>query len=373
MLVAPRFIYRTEEEPANLAPGAIYRVSDVELASRLSFFLWSSIPDDELLNVATKGRLRDPKEFERQVRRMLADPKSDALITNFAGQWLYLRDLANVQTDAKNFDDNLRQAFRRETELFFGAIVREDRSLLDLIDADFTFVDERLARHYGIPNIRGSYFRRIPLDAASPRRGLIGQGEYVDGDIGLHSNVTGLTRQMDSRESPRNAAAGAAAWRRNESGSGCEGDQAGDVAGASGAAPRESRLRVVSQNHGPDGLRAGELRPGRDLAHARQRGADRHVGPAGGWHADSSGVADLRKAILSRSDAVMRTVTAKLMTYALGRPVDYADMPTVRAIVRRAAANDNRFSSVLLGIVESDPFQKRIKKDGQTSGQLSPR
>ena len=128
---------------------------------------------------ATKGRLRDPKEFERQVRRMLADPKSDALITNFAGQWLYLRDLANVQTDAKNFDDNLRQAFRRETEMFFDAIVREDRSLLDLIDADFTYVDERLARHYGIPNVRGSYFRRISLDPDSPRRGLLGQGSML--------------------------------------------------------------------------------------------------------------------------------------------------------------------------------------------------
>src|SRR5207248_1677794 len=132
-------IYRAEEEPVNVAAGAVYRVSDVNLASRLSFFLWSSIPDDELLSAATKGALRDPKEFERQVRRMLADPKSDALITNFAGQWLYLRDLANVQTDAKNFDANLRQAFRRETEMFFNAIVREDRSLLELIDADFTF------------------------------------------------------------------------------------------------------------------------------------------------------------------------------------------------------------------------------------------
>ena len=179
VLVAPRFVYRAEEEPPNVAAGTVYRISDVDLASRLSFLLWSSIPDDELLDAAVKNRLRDPQELERQVRRMLADPRSDALISNFAGQWLYLRELEGVQTDAKNFNDNLREAFRRETEMLFSAIVREDRSLLDLIDADFTYVDERLARHYGIPDVRGSYFRRVPLDPASPRRGLIGQSSFL--------------------------------------------------------------------------------------------------------------------------------------------------------------------------------------------------
>jgi hypothetical protein len=361
ILVAPRFIYRTEEQPANVAPGAIYRVSDVELASRLSFFLWSSIPDDELLNVATKGRLRDPKEVERQVRRMLADPRSDALITNFAGQWLFLRDLANVQTDAKNFDDNLRQAFRRETEMFFGAIVREDRSLLDLIDADFTFVDERLARHYGIPDVRGSYFRRISLDGSSPRRGLLGQGSML--------TVTSVS----TRTSPVSRGK----WILE------------NLLGTPPPVPPpgvETNLDQDAKATKPVTLRGRlELHRANPVCASCHKIMDpmgfalENFDLVGTWRTldsgapiDTSGqladgtplrgVADLRQALLGRSDAVMKTVTAKLLTYALGRPVDYADMPTVRAIVRRAAANDNRFSSVLLGIVESDPFQKRIKK-----------
>ena len=189
VLVAPRFVYRAEEEPPNVAAGTVYRISDVDLASRLSFLLWSSIPDDELLDAAVKNRLRDPKELERQVRRMLADPRSDALISNFAGQWLYLRELEGVQTDAKNFNDNLRQAFRRETEMLFGAIVREDRSLLDLIDADFTYVDERLARHYGIPECPGQLLPSRPArpGESAPRADRAGQ--LSDGDVGRHADV----------------------------------------------------------------------------------------------------------------------------------------------------------------------------------------
>ena len=179
ILVAPSFLYRVEEEPKGVRPGETYRISNLELASRLSFFLWSSIPDDELLDAASKGRLRDQTVLAQQVKRMLADSRSEALTTNFAGQWLYLRELANVQTSATNFDDNLRQAFRRETELLFSSVVREDRSIVDLINADYTFVDERLARHYGIPNIHGSYFRRVQLDPESPRRGLLGQGSML--------------------------------------------------------------------------------------------------------------------------------------------------------------------------------------------------
>ena len=362
ILVSPRFIYRTEEEPANVAAGAIYRVSDVELASRLSFFLWSSIPDDELLNVATKGRLKDPKEFERQVRRMLADPKSDALITNFAGQWLYLRDLATLQTDAKNFDDNLRFAFRRETEMFFGAIVREDRSLLDLIDADYTFVDERLARHYGIPNVRGSYFRRVSLDAASPRRGLLGQGSTL--------TVTSVS----TRTSPVSRGK----WiLENLLGTpppvpppGVETNLEQD---AKGTKPVTLRGRLELHRASPVCASCHKIMDpmGFALENFDLVGTWRTLDSGApidtsGQLADGTpiqGPADLRQALLSRSDAVMKTVTAKLLTYALGRPVDYADMPTVRAIVRRAAANENRFSAVLLGIVESDPFQKRIKKN----------
>ncbi|HEY9463362.1 MAG TPA: DUF1592 domain-containing protein, partial [Vicinamibacterales bacterium] len=179
ILVAPRFVYRIEEEPTTVASGQVYRISDVELASRLSFFLWSSIPDDELRDVALKGQLRNPQTLAQQVKRMLADSRADAIVENFAGQWLYLRELGNVQTEAKSFDENLRRAFRRETEMMFDAIVREDRSLIDLLDADYTFVDERLARHYGIPNVQGSYFRRVALPPDSPRRGLLGQGSML--------------------------------------------------------------------------------------------------------------------------------------------------------------------------------------------------
>jgi len=179
ILVAPRFIFRMEDEPANVKSGAAYRVNDFAIASRLSFFLWSSSPDDELLQLANDGKLKDPAILEAQVRRMLKDPKSDALVKNYAGQWLYLRDLAGLQPDTKEFDANLRQAMIKETEMLFDSVVREDRSLLTLLDADYTFVNERLARHYGIPNIRGDYFRRISLDANSPRRGLLGQGSIL--------------------------------------------------------------------------------------------------------------------------------------------------------------------------------------------------
>ena len=296
-----------------------------------------------------------------------SDPKSDALITNFAGQWLYLRDLANVQTDAKNFDDNLRQAFRRETEMFFDAIVREDRSLLDLVDADFTFVDERLARHYGIPDIRGSYFRRIALDQDSPRRGLLGQGSTL--------TVTSVS----TRTSPVSRGK----WiLENLLGTpppvpppGVETNLDQD---ANATKPVTLRGRLEQHRANPVCASCHKIMDpmGFALENFDLVGTWRDLDSGApidstGQLADGTpvkGAADLRKAILSRSDAVMRTVTAKLLTYAMGRPVDFADMPTVRAIVRRAAANDNKFSSVLLGIVESDTFQKRIKKKVDQGG-----
>ncbi len=180
MLVDPQFLFRFEREPAQVAAGAAFRVTDLELASRLSFFLWSSIPDDELLGVAARGGLKDSATLEREVRRMLADPRADALVTNFAAQWLFLRELQNARPDSPDFDGNLRQSFQRETETAASrTIMREDRSIVDLLTADFTFVDERLARHYGIPGVRGSRTRRIQLPADSPRRGLLGQGSIL--------------------------------------------------------------------------------------------------------------------------------------------------------------------------------------------------
>jgi cytochrome c551/c552 len=360
VLVAPRFIYRTEGQSGN-SPGAIYRITDVELASRLSFFLWSSIPDDELLDLAEKNRLRDPKELARQVSRMLADQKSEALVENFAGQWLYLRELASLQTDAKNFDDNLRQAFRRETEMLFAAIVREDRSLLDLVDADYTFVDERLARHYGIANVHGSYFRRIPLDADSPRRGLLGQGSVLT-VTSVGTRTSPVTRGKWVLENLLGTPAPVPP----------PGVQTNLDQDPKAAKPTTLRQRLEMHRANPVCASCHKIMDPMGFALEnfdqvgtwRERDGDAPVDTSGQL-ADGTpvnGPGDLRQALLSRSDAVMTTATIKLMTYALGRPVDYADMPAVRAIVRRAAANDNRFSSVLTGIVESESFQKRMGK-----------
>jgi mono/diheme cytochrome c family protein len=360
ILVAPRFVYRAEEEPATVAPGQPYRVADIDLASRLSFFLWSSIPDDELLDVALKGRLHDPKVLDQQVKRMLADEKAEALIENFAGQWLYLRDLEHVQTEAKNFDENLRQSFRRETEMLFRSIVRDDRSLLDLIDADYTFVDERLARHYGIPNVLGSYFRRVQLPPDSPRRGLLGQGSML--------TVTSTA----TRTSPVSRGK----WvLENLLGTPAPVPPPGVETNLGGAeAAKTSSLRQRLEAHRASPVCASCHRIMDPMGFALENfdlvGEWREYdGPtkidSTGQLADGTpvnGPEDLRQAVLSRSDAFMTTATEKLYTYALGRPVHSYDMPTVRAVVRRAAANDNRFSSLVMGIIESDAFLKRIKK-----------
>jgi mono/diheme cytochrome c family protein len=360
ILVAPRFVYRIEEEPATVAAGQAYRISDLELASRLSFFLWSSIPDDELREVATKGQLRNPQTLTQQVKRMLASTKADALVDNFAGQWLYLRELENVQTEAKSFDENLRRAFRQETEMLFSTIVREDRSLIDLLDADYTFVDERLARHYGIPNIKGSYFRRVPLAADSPRRGLLGQGSVL--------TVTSTA----TRTSPVSRGK----WvLENLLGTPAPVPPPGVETNLGGAeAAKASSLRERLEAHRASPTCAGCHRIMDPMGFALENfdlvGQWREFdGPSRvdskGQLADGtpvSGPGDLRRAVLSRSDAFMTTATEKLLTYALGRPVHEYDMPTVRAIVRRASANDNRFSSLIMGIIESDSFQKRVKK-----------
>jgi mono/diheme cytochrome c family protein len=360
ILVAPRFVYRIEEEPATVASGQVYRVSDVELASRLSFFLWSSIPDDELRDIAMKGRLRDPQTLAQQVKRMLADARADALVENFGGQWLYLRELENAQTEAKSFDENLRRSFRRETEMLFDAIIREDRSLVDLLDADYTFVDERLARHYGIPNVKGSHFRRVALAADSPRRGLLGHGSIL--------TVTSVA----TRTSPVSRGK----WvLENLLGTPAPIPPPGVETNLGGAeAAKTSSLRERLEAHRASPVCASCHRIMDPMGFALENfdlvGAWREFdGPSRidstGQLADGtpvSGPGDLRRALLSRSDAFMTTAVEKLMTYALGRPVHAPDMPTVRAIVRRAAANNNRFSSLVMGIVDSDSFQKRVKK-----------
>jgi hypothetical protein len=360
ILVSPKFLYRVEEEPAGVAAGAIYRISDVDLASRLSFFLWSSIPDEELLVAAANGTLRQPAILERQVRRMLKDPKAEALVENFAGQWLYLRDLATLQTDAKNFDDNLRRSFRRETEMLFGAIVRDDRSVLELVNADYTFVDERLARHYGIPNIRGSHFRRIALPVDSPRRGLVGQGSML--------TVTSVATRTSPVARGKWILENLLGAPPPEPPPGVETDLG---AGTEEAKVTSLRQRLEAHRANPQCASCHRIMDpmGFALENFDLVGTWREYdGPvpidSTGQLADGTpvkGPADLRAALLDRTEPIITTAAEKLLIYALGRPVHHYDMPTVRAIVRRAQANGNRFSSLVLGIVNSDAFAKRLK------------
>src|SRR5262245_50003678 len=359
VLVDPQFIFRFEREPANVAAGAVYRISDIELASRLSFFLWSSSPDEELLKTAAAGRLSDPAVLEQQARRMLADTRAQALIDNLAGQWLLLRQLDTVSPSTRAFDGNLRYAFRRETELLFETIVREDRSVLDLIDADYTFVDERLARHYGIPNIRGSRFRRITIEGDA-RRGLLGQGSLL--------TVT----SVGNRTSPVKRGK----WiLENLLGAPVPQPPPGvevnlDASSAPGAEATSLRQRLERHraNSSCAACHAVMDPIGFSLENFDLVGAWRESD--GGTPINTTarltdgtelnGPASLRKALLDRREAVVAAATEKLLTYALGRRVEYFDRPAVRTIVR-AAGPDYRFSSLVTGIVKSVPFQMRLK------------
>ena len=356
-----RFLYRVEEEPKNVRAGATYRLSDLDLASRLSFFLWSSIPDEALLEAAARGRLHEATVYAEQVKRMLADPKSEALTRNFAGQWLSLRELAAVQTAAPNFDENLRQSFRRETEMLFSTIVHDDRPIVELLDADYTFVDERLARHYGIPNVHGSYFRRVPLDEASPRRGLLGQGSMLTATSvatrtspvvrgkWILENLLGTPAPIPPPGTDTNLEKDPEAVKATSLRQRLE---------AHRSSPACASCHKIMD---PIGLSLENF----DLVGTWRERDGRTPIDASGQLVDGTplgGPGDLRRALLNRRDAFVTTATERLFTYALGRPVQYADMPTVRAIVRRAAASDYRFSSIVLGIVESAPFQMKRKK-----------
>jgi len=367
VLVAPAFLYRAETEPAGTRPGTPYRLSSIDLASRLSFFLWSSVPDDELLDVASKGILRDPKVLQQQVKRMLADAKSEALTNNFAGQWLFLRDLAHVQTSATNFDDNLRQAFRTETEMLFANVVHEDESLLTLLNADYTFVDERLAKHYGIPNIHGSYFRRVNLPADSPRRGLLGQGSILT----VTSVATRTSPVTRGRWILENLLGTPAPIPPPGVDTNLEKDPE-EVKNTS------LRHRLEAHRKNPTCASCHKIMDpiGFALENFDLVGTWRDIDgkspvDASGQLVDGTtlnGPADLRQALLSRSDAFVTNAAEKLFTYALGRPVQYFDMPTVRAVMHRAAQNDYRFSSLVLGVVSSDAFQMKMKKAPVVSG-----
>jgi hypothetical protein len=368
ILASPKFVFRVERDPAHLPPAGVYRVSDVELASRLSFFLWSSIPDEELLTVAGQRRLQDPAVLEQQVLRMLADPKADALVANFAGQWLQTRNLKTFLPNSDefpDFDDNLRQAFARETELFFGSIIREDRNVLDLLTADYTFVNERLARHYGIPGIYGSRFRRVTL-TDDARRGLLGKGSI----LAVTSHATRTSPVLRGKwvlenvlgTPPAPPPPNVPALKENEAGS----------------KPKTMREQMAEHRANPVCASCHKVMDpiGFALENFDAVGAWRTREPGGpidasGELADGTainGAVTLREALLRRPEVFVTTMAEKMLIYALGRGIDYHDMPAVRAIVRDAAGHEFRFSSLVLAIVRSTPFTMRIAETPRTEG-----
>jgi hypothetical protein len=360
ILASPKFVFRVERDPSSVPPGGAYRISGLELASRLSFFLWSSIPDDELLEAASQGKLEDEAVLGHQIRRMLADPKSDAIVSNFAGQWLQLRNLKTFLPNSDefpDFDDNLRQAFQRETELFFESIIREDRSVLDLMTADYTFVNERLARHYGIPGIYGSQFRRVTITDPA-RQGLLGKGSILA--VTSHATRTSpVVRGKWILENilgtpPAPPPPNVPALKENEP----------------GQTPKTAREQLAEHRANPVCASCHKVMDplGFALENFDAVGAWRTReagGPidASGELGDGSrvdGVVTLRQALMRHPDVFVRTMTEKMLTYALGRGLDYHDMPAIRSVVRDAARSNYRFSSIVLGIVNSVPFQMRM-------------
>jgi hypothetical protein len=360
LLVSPEFLLRVERDPAGLEPNAAYPVSDVELASRLSFFLWSSIPDDELLNLAAKRQLATPAVLARQVRRMLADRRAEAFVKNFAGQWLFLRNLeatVPVQSVFPDFDDTLRQAFERETELFFESIVREDRSALDLLRADYTFLNERLARHYGIPNVKGSHFRRVTLGTDSVRRGLLGHGSilavtsYPDRTSPVKRGKWILENLLGTPPPPPLPNVGEL---RPTS-------QSGDVLSMRQRMEQHRARPVCASCHAmmdPLGLALENFDA---VGKWRTLGESSAPIDASGSLPDGTkfeGSAGLRQALL-QSNRFAATLTEKMLTYALGRGLEHYDAPAIRSILRTASREDYRFASLVIGIVQSTPFRMR--------------
>jgi hypothetical protein len=365
ILVSPGFLFRVVAEPRPAAAGGVYRLSDLELASRLSFFLWSSIPDDELLEAAARGRLKEPAVLEQQVRRMIADPRSKALSFNFAGQWLRLRNLpAQVPNERlfPNFGESLREDFRTETELFFDSVLRENRSVLDLLTANHTFLNERLARHYGVEGVLGTRFRRVEISSEA-RRGLLGHGSiltttsYPDRTSPVVRGKWVLENLLGTAPPPPPADVNTdlkptdplgkvlsmrermAQHRSNAVCAGCH-----SLMDPLGLALENfdaiGRFRRVDESQTPIDASAVLL------------DGTKFEGPAG-----------LRQMLLDRSDQFVSNMVEKLLTYALGRGVEHYDQPAIRAIVRETAGDRHRFGSLLVAIVKSVPFQMRSTED----------
>jgi hypothetical protein len=367
ILASPKFVLQVERDPVGLRAGSVYRLPDVELASRLSFFLWSTAPDDELLNVALQGRLKDKGVLLQQVRRMLASPRSDALIHNFAGQWLQLRNLQRIVPDPDlfpDFDDNLRQAFEREAELLFASIVREDRNVLDLMTADYTFVNERLAKHYGIPNVYGDQFRRVQV-SDDARKGLLGKGAILL----LTSNADRTSPVVRGKwildnllgSPPPSPPNNVPPLKDNKDRS----------------KPLTMREQMEEHRANPVCASCHKLMDplGFALENFDAVGAWRDRDAGGPIDSSSqlfdgtkvNGAVELRQALLKHQTVFVETLTEKLLTYAIGRGLQPYDMPAVRGIVRSAERDDNRFSSIIIGIVTSTPFQMKVKSEPEVN------
>jgi mono/diheme cytochrome c family protein len=364
LLVDPEFLFRVEQDPAGAAPGSVYRVSDLELASRLSFFLWSSIPDDELLEVASRKRLSERGILQQQVRRLYGDPRARrALVENFAGQWLELRNIREHTPDPdifEEFDENLRDAMRRETELFIDSQLSADRSVVDLLNADYTFVNERLARHYGIPGVYGERFRRVPLGAAQDhRKGLLGQASLLT--VTSYPNRTSpvlrgkwvLGNFLGAPPPPPPPDVNATLNDKDES---------GRFVSVRARLEEHRRNPVCANCHAPMDPLGFALENFDPMGRWRTTAEGNSAIDASGALVDGSrfeGPAGLRSILLARREQFITTVTEKLLSYALGRRLEAFDQPAVRKIVRDAAADDYRWSSLVRGIVASVPFQMR--------------
>jgi hypothetical protein len=360
VLVSPQFLFRIEQEPAGAPPGSVYGVSDLELASRLSFFLWSSIPDDELLDAAASGTLRQPEVLRRQVNRMLADPRSRSLVTNFAAQWLFLRDVETKDPDLylfREFDEGVRAAFLRETELFLDSVLRENRSVLDLLTADYTFLNEALAKHYGIPNITGSHFRRVTLPEGSARKGLLGHGSILS----ITSYSTRTSPVLRGKYVLENLLASPPP------------PPPPDV-------PSLNTERAGKPLSMKDAMQVHRASPACAGCHAKMDPigfALENFDALGRWRAAENGlpldvssplpdgttvdgVDGVRQLVLRDPALFVEAITGKLLMYAVRRNIQHYDQPTIRAIARESARQNYTFTSLILGVVSGVPFQSRM-------------